>query len=129
MVLYFKTIAMATTNNSAKSANSNQPSNLQGHWQGGSNVLIFGCTQQEHDTKLTAALQKIQSAGVTLNKEKCKFSKDRLTFLDDEIDKHIYGPKQGVTMSKFGQSVIKPAPPSKIYEVQGSNTGKKSTTM
>ena len=30
-------------------------------------VLIFGRTQQEHDARLHAALQAIQSAGVTLN--------------------------------------------------------------
>ena len=39
-------------------------------------VLIFGCTQQEHNTRLHIALQKIQSVRVTLNKEKCEFSRD-----------------------------------------------------
>ena len=39
-------------------------------------VLIFGCTQQKHSTHLNAALQQIQSVGVTLNQEKCEFSRD-----------------------------------------------------
>ena len=42
-------------------------------------VLIFVRTQQEHDTRLHAALQKIQAAGATLNLEKCQFYRDRLT--------------------------------------------------
>ena len=49
-------------------------------------VLIFGQTQQEHDTRLHAVLQKIQSTGATLNKDKCEFSRDRLTFLGHVID-------------------------------------------
>ena len=44
-------------------------------------VLIFGRTQQEHDARLHAALQKIQNARVTLNKDKCEFSRNRLVFL------------------------------------------------
>ena len=43
------------------------------------NVLIFCRTQQEHDTRLHAALQKIQAAGATLNLEKCQFYRDGLT--------------------------------------------------
>ena len=42
-------------------------------------VLIFVRTQQEHDTRLHAALHKIQAAGATLNLEKCQFYRDRLT--------------------------------------------------
>ena len=34
-------------------------------------ILIFGKDQKEHDTRLTAALEKIHAAGVTLNKTKC----------------------------------------------------------
>ena len=33
-------------------------------------ILIFGKDQKEHDTRLTAALERIQAAGVTLNKDK-----------------------------------------------------------
>ena len=49
-------------------------------------VLIFGRTQQEHDARLHAALQKVQSAGVTLNKDKCEFSRNCLVFLGHIID-------------------------------------------
>ena len=63
-------------------------------------VPIFGHTQQEHDTRLHAALQKIQSAGVTLNKEKCEFSRDSLTFLGHVIN------KEGVTPDPQKTSAI-----------------------
>ena len=43
-------------------------------------ILIFRKDQKEHDTRLTAALEKIQAAGVTLNKDKCEFNKTSLTF-------------------------------------------------
>ena len=35
-------------------------------------ILIFGKDQKEHNTRLTAALERIQAAGVTLNKDKCE---------------------------------------------------------
>ena len=44
-------------------------------------VLIFGKTQEEHDQRLAEALIRIQSAGVTLNKDKCVFNTSTLTFL------------------------------------------------
>ena len=34
-------------------------------------VFIFGKDQTEHDVRVTAALQQLQLAGVTLNPEKC----------------------------------------------------------
>ena len=51
-------------------------------------VLICAPTQLEHDIRLHAALAKIQAAGLTLNKEKCEFNKERLTFLGHIVDKN-----------------------------------------
>ena len=39
-------------------------------------VLAFASTQQEHVARLHAALAKIQTAGLTLNKEKCEYNKE-----------------------------------------------------
>ena len=50
-------------------------------------VLVFGKTQGEHDQRLADALKRIQSAGVTLNKDKCVFSTSMLTFLGHVLDK------------------------------------------
>ena len=44
-------------------------------------ILIIGKTQEEHDERLIAALERIQQVGITLNKEKCEFSKDKVTYL------------------------------------------------
>ena len=55
-------------------------------------VLIFGKTQEEHDARLHSALQTIQKAGVTLNLEKCEFSRQHLTFLGHFIDKEGVSP-------------------------------------
>ena len=42
-------------------------------------VLVYGSTQEEHNKYLQAALECIQSAGPTLNKEKCEFGKTQLS--------------------------------------------------
>ena len=55
-------------------------------------ILIFGKDQNEHDTRLTAALERIQAAGVTLNKEKCEFNKTSLTFLGHSNDEKGISP-------------------------------------
>ena len=49
-------------------------------------VLVFGKNQKEHDMHLVEALKRIEKAGITLNKEKCQFSKERITFLGQIID-------------------------------------------
>ena len=49
-------------------------------------IQFFGKDQTEHNTKLTAALERIQAAGVTHNKDKCEFNKTALTFLGHIID-------------------------------------------
>ena len=51
-------------------------------------VLIFGRNQVEHDARLHSALQRVQEAGLTLNQDKCEFSKQRLIFLGHVIDEH-----------------------------------------
>ena len=50
------------------------------------NVLVFDKNQEEQDKHPTVALGKIQRAGMILNKEKCQFFKDWITFLGQIID-------------------------------------------
>ena len=50
-------------------------------------VLIFGATQEDHDQHLNATLQRLETAGVTLNPSKCEFSVDHIKFLGHVIDK------------------------------------------
>ena len=49
-------------------------------------VLVFGSTQEEHNSRLITVLEKIQNARVTLNPEKCEFSCKKIKFLGHVID-------------------------------------------
>ena len=49
-------------------------------------VLVFGSDKAEHDIRLTAALDRIRNRGVTLNREKCEFEKNKLLFLGHVVD-------------------------------------------
>ena len=40
-------------------------------------VLVHGHTAEEHDERLVCALQRLEQAGLMLNKEKCKFSRPK----------------------------------------------------
>ena len=51
-------------------------------------VLVFGSNQAEHDTRIMAVLKRIESAGVTLNPDKCEFGKSKLKFLGHLIDEN-----------------------------------------
>ena len=44
-------------------------------------VLVHGRTEQEHDERLLAALSRLQESGITLNREKCVFSRTKVKFL------------------------------------------------
>ena len=77
-------------------------------------VLVFGCTQQEYDAQLCATLQKIQSAGATLNKEKCEFSRDRLTFLGHVIDRDGVSPDPQKTLA-----IVAIKYPHRVEEIPG----------
>ena len=57
-------------------------------------ILVFGNTPNEHDSRLQAALEWIKAAGITLNGEKCKFSQPRITFLGHVIEKQRISGKQ-----------------------------------
>ena len=53
---------------------------------------MYAKTQEEHDIHLEAVLKRIQKSGVTLNPEKCEFSKSSLTILGHVVDKHGVHP-------------------------------------
>ncbi|KAL5506839.1 hypothetical protein EMCRGX_G008586 [Ephydatia muelleri] len=70
-------------------------------------TLVFGKSQEEHDKRLLTTLSRIQSAGLTLNKEKCLFSKRTITFLGHVID------SSGVSPDPEKIAAIKDMPPPK----------------
>ena len=50
-------------------------------------ILVFGETQEQHDKRLIAVLERLADANVTLNLVKCKFSTDKVEFLGHVIGK------------------------------------------
>lgn len=76
-------------------------------------VLVFGKDKAEHDERLVAVLGRIEKAGITLNSEKCEFSKDRVKFLGHLIDSNGIqaDPEKTTAILKIGQ-------PSNITELR-----------
>jgi len=58
-------------------------------------IMIHGTTQEEHDERLARVLTRLQEAGLTLNREKCAFSQDRVSFLGHLIDREGIRPDPG----------------------------------
>ena len=49
-------------------------------------VLVHGRSQEEHDERLFKVLERLQREGLTLNKEKCKFSRSQVSFLGQVVN-------------------------------------------
>ena len=49
-------------------------------------ILIFGSSQEEHDSRLLAVLKRLRERNVTLNSDKCEFNKKSVKFLGQLID-------------------------------------------
>ena len=62
-------------------------------------VLVVGRTQREHDSRPEDVLRAIQEAGITLNKDKCEFNKQSLTFLGHKIDNQGMSPDPQKTIA------------------------------
>ena len=54
-------------------------------------VLIMGETEKEHDENVNIVLDKIKSAGMTLNKKKCYFKQKEIEFLGFKVSKESIG--------------------------------------
>ena len=62
-------------------------------------VLVFGHTQEGHDHHLQDTLSRIAAAELTLNKEKCVFSKPTMKFLGHIISKNGISPDPDKTVA------------------------------
>ena len=49
-------------------------------------ILVYGNTQEQHDTHLMAVLQRIRESGLTLSKDKCEFNQTNIKYLGQLID-------------------------------------------
>lgn len=50
-------------------------------------ILVYGYTPEKHDIHLSKVLERIESTGLKLNKEKCRFIQNQLPFLGQVINK------------------------------------------
>ena len=76
-------------------------------------ALIYGCNQEEHDQRLRVALDRLHKAGVTLNRDKCEFSKSCVRFLGQQVD------SQGIRLDQEKLNTIQQIPqPSNVTELQ-----------
>ena len=76
-------------------------------------IVIFGDTQEEHDERLHAVLQRIQREGLTLNPAKREFSKPRIHFLGHVIDANGVQPNPAKT-----DAVQKMSSPTSLSELR-----------
>ena len=73
-------------------------------------VLVFGENQSQHDERLDAVLRRLESAGVTLNPEKCKFSCLEIDFLGHIINDTVFV----LTLSRLQLSIR--CKPPRMYQ-------------
>ena len=50
-------------------------------------VLVHGKDQDQHNDRLLKVLQRLETTGLTLNKEKCKFSQRQVKFPGQMVDR------------------------------------------
>ena len=55
-------------------------------------VLVFGSTREEHDTRLTAVVKRLEKVGATLNRAKCEIFRPTIKFLGHILDKQGIRP-------------------------------------
>ena len=50
-------------------------------------ILVYGATKEEHDGRLEKVMQRIETAGLKLNREKCSIRQSQPRFLGHLIDR------------------------------------------
>ena len=76
-------------------------------------ILVYGSNQDEHDRNLELVLQRLQEAGVTLNREKSVFNKTEITFFGCVFSKDGMKPDP-----KKIEAIVKTKAPTNVNEVK-----------
>ena len=76
-------------------------------------VLIFGKTQEEHDTWLIKVVEKLQIVGLTLNRSKCEFSQSQVKFLGQVVNSQGISPDPDKT-----KAILQMDEPKNIADVR-----------
>lgn len=64
-------------------------------------IIIFSNTSQEHLTHVEYVLSKLKGANIILNKNKCKFFKEKIKILGNIVSKDIIAPDPDKTKAIF----------------------------
>ena len=76
-------------------------------------IIVYGKSKEEHDKNLHATLKRLEESGAKLNKQKCVFASDSLTFFG-----HVFG-KNGISADPDKINSIMNAPaPTNIAELR-----------
>ena len=75
--------------------------------------MVFGKSHEEHDQNLRAVFQRLREKGLTLNKSKCEYSKDKLEFFGYVFSKDGIAPDP-----KKVEEVVNLSTPSTASEVR-----------
>ena len=76
-------------------------------------ILVFGKSHEEHDQNLRAVFQRLREKGLTLNKSKCEYRKDKLEFFGYVFSKDGIAPEP-----KKVEEVVNLSTPSTASEVR-----------
>ena len=76
-------------------------------------ILVFGKTHSEHNRNMEAVFQRLREKGLTLNKRKCEYSKNKLEFFGYVFSKDGISPDP-----KKVEDVVNLQTPSSASEVR-----------
>lgn len=76
-------------------------------------VLVFGSTSEEHDQRLENVLKRLETNGLTLNREKCEFKVTSVEFLGHHISESGISAAQDKV-----EAIIQMCPPSNSKELK-----------
>ncbi|XP_054874059.1 uncharacterized protein K02A2.6-like [Amphiprion ocellaris] len=76
-------------------------------------IVVHGTTEAEHDSRLEKVMQRIEAAGLKLNREKCLFKQKELRFLGHLIDQSGVWPDPGKV-----EAIQQLPPPTDVHDLR-----------
>ncbi len=76
-------------------------------------ILVYGDSMEQHDARLEKVMQRIEQAGLKLNKEKCSFRQSQLRFLGHLINQSGVRPDPEKV-----EAIRKLSPPTNVQELK-----------
>ena len=76
-------------------------------------IVVYGTTEEEHDKKLKLTLDKLEKAGISLNKSKCEWKQKTVKFLGQQVG------EDGIKADEEKVLAIKQMPvPGNVHDVR-----------